>query len=351
MRTLTLCLALAACNPEPGKGSGGSVDTGSDADTDADTDADSDTAVDPLDGDGDGFPRWDTTSDPTEADCDDGDPSVTPATERHVPAGTFRMGDDRGEADRRPAREVQLSDYCIDVTEVTNAAFVVFLEQRAAVGQPNQDDEGQPLYDFWDDDDIVPERILDNGDGTYAIEAGYENHPVTEVWHWSGSAYCDDQAKALPTEAQWENAARGPDAWEYPWGDSAPDCDVGNIRPGPEGVGPDGQGVDPCVDDTTPVGSYPDSMGAHGTVDMAGNVAEWVYDWYRIDGYETSGTVDPTGPESGWSDNLPGGGGPARVTRGGSFGTGDIALRNAFRYVEPADATSNGVGFRCVRVL
>ena len=151
------------------------------------------------------------------------------------------MGDDRGEADRRPAREVQLSDYCIDVTEVTNAAFVVFLEQRAAVGQPNQDDEGQPLYDFWDDDDIVPERILDNGDGTYAIEAGYENHPVTEVWHWSGRAYCDDQAKALPTEAQWENAARGPDAWEYPWGTCA-DCDVGNIRPGPEGVGPDAYG-------------------------------------------------------------------------------------------------------------
>jgi formylglycine-generating enzyme required for sulfatase activity len=353
MRSFVLSLALVACTPDPGKGGGGGVDSGGDADTDADTDTDggTDTDGETADADGDGFIRWDLTDDPTQADCDDNDPSVTPATERHVPAGTFRMGDDQGEDDRRPARQVELSDYCIDVYEVTNAEFVAFLESRAAVGQPNQDDEGNPLFDFEDDDDTVPERIIDDGDGTYSIEPGYEQHPVTEVWHWSGMAYCDDQAKTLPTEAQWEKAARGPDDWGYPWGEDAPDCALGNLRPGPEGVGPDGQGVDPCVDDTTPVGSYPGSEGAYGTLDMAGNVAEWVYDWYRVDGYQTSGNVDPTGPESGWSDNLPGGGGPARVTRGGSFATADIALHNAYRYIEPAEGTSNGVGFRCVRIL
>lgn len=355
MRSLLLSLALVACTPDPGKGNGGGVDSGGDADTDPDgdpdTDPDPDTDVDPLDADGDGYPRWDTAEDPAQADCDDADPMVTPATERLVPAGPFTMGDDRGEPDRRPERQVELSAYCIDVREVTNEQFVSFLESRAAVGQPNLDDEGNPLFDFEDDDDAFPERILDNGDGTYGVQDGYADHPVTEVWHWSGMAWCEDQAKTLPTEAQWEKAAKGPDNWQYPWGADAPDCALGNLRPGPEGVGPDGQGTDPCVDDTTPVGSYPGSPGAYGTYDMAGNVAEWVYDWYRVDGYQTSGDVDPTGPESGWSDILPGGGGPARVTRGGSFATGDIALRNVYRYIEPDDATSNGIGFRCVRIL
>lgn len=345
MRSLVFSLALVACTPDPGKGGGGDSggDTGSDTDTDTEAETD--------DADGDGFLRWDLADDATQADCDDGDATVTPLTERLVPAGAFRMGDDRGEPDQRPEREVTLSAYCIDVVEVSNARFVGFMEERAAVGQPNQDDQGRPLFDFEDDDDDIPERILDNGDGTYAVADGYPDHPVTEVWHWGAAAFCDAQAQALPTEAQWERAAKGPDGWTFPWGDEAPGCALGNLRPGPEGVGPGGEQVDACVDDTTPVGSYPGAPGPHGTLDMGGNVAEWVHDWYQVDAYATGGDTDPTGPGTGWSDNLPGGPGEARLTRGGSFATGDYALRTTHRYLEPADATSNGVGFRCVREL
>ncbi|MEC8424774.1 MAG: SUMF1/EgtB/PvdO family nonheme iron enzyme, partial [Myxococcota bacterium] len=226
-----------------------------------------------------------------------------------------------------------------------------FLVSRAALGQANLDAQGRPLYDFDDDDDDIPERIIDNGDGGYGVAAGYEDHPVTEVWHWSAAAFCDALAQALPTEAQWEKAANGPAESTFPWGEAPPDCTLGNLRPGPEGVGPGGEQVPACVDDTTPVGSYPGAAGAYGTLDMAGNVAEWVHDWYQVDAYATARDTDPSGPDSGWSDNLPGGPGEARLTRGGSFATGDYALRTTHRYVEPADATSNGVGFRCVREL
>ncbi len=304
----------------------------------------------PVDGDGDGYPRWDQASDPALADCDDHDPEVTPATERLVSEGPFIRGEEISEwnllEDTEPIREIWLSPYCADVTEVTNEAFVRFMEAQRDAGMDNQDASGQPLFDFEDDDDSVPERILEGR--PYTISSGYEQHPVTEVWVWSGQAYCASLGKRLPTEAEWEKAARGDqDERTWPWGEGEPDCERANIRPGPEGA----DGPEPCVDDTVVVGSYVGASSPYGLVDMAGNVGEWVSDWYQPDYYAWCPDTDPPGPDDGWVELPDGGVMETRVTRGGSFASSLESTTVGARYLEPAEATSNGVGFRCVRPL
>lgn len=309
--------------------------------------ADSDTTPE-VDLDGDGFLPASLETDPALVDCDDGDASVGPTTEQHLPAGSFWRGTDEV-AESSPMRDISLSAYCLDRTEVTNAAFVAFLEARAAAGAPNVDDAGHTLYDFEDDDDTIPERIQDGGDGSYTIMEGYEAHPVTEV-PWEGAvAYCAWRGQVLPTEARWERGARGDDdSRTYPWGEEEPSCELGNIRPGPEGVG----GADPCVDDTVAVGGYPGGTSPWGLVDMAGNVAEWVMDWYDDDYYADSPDADPPGAaEPTWVDieDIEVDGFYARVSRGGSYASGNFSDSVWFRYIEPDWGSSNGVGFRCAR--
>ncbi len=312
------------------------------------TDTATTTTTPPVDDDGDGYARWDTALDPADADCDDADPAVTPLTERHVPAGTFVRGVDKGSDDSVPAREIYISDVCVDVTEVTNSAFLEFLEARAAAGAPNADDEGRELYDFDDDDDVYEERITEDA-GAYAVEVGYEQHPVTEVFHWSGEALCDWLGKRLPTEAEWEKAARGAsgDARQWPWGDINATCDHGNMLLEFTDTG----APLPCVGDTTPVGGYPKGASPYGMLDMAGNVAEWVADWYQADYYSKSPDTDPQGPESGEAEFPPDGTAEARVSRGGSYLTPAYQDTVSFRYAERAEGSSNGVGFRCARTL
>lgn len=298
------------------------------------------------DADQDGFLHWSLVDDPALADCDDDDPAVTPASRRLVAPGWFTRGEDTPDdlpfQDAEPIRSINLSGYCIDRTEVTNTRFVAFLETRRAAGVPNADDQGQVLYDFVDDDDAVPERILDTE--PYGIMAGYDDHPVTEVYHWSGEAYCDWVEGRLPTEAEWEKAARGAqDARTYPWGDEYPDCERANIR-----LGREAERRDPCVDDTTPVGTYSTGVSPYGLVDMTGNVAEWVHDWYQPDYYDGSVDTDPQGPPDGWIVMTDGSDFEARVSRGGSFSASVETTTVSARYIEPVDATSNGVGFRCV---
>jgi formylglycine-generating enzyme required for sulfatase activity len=290
--------------------------------------------------DGDGF--FASDEDPARVDCDDADPAVTPATERYVPAGAFTRGED-GVADAEPARQIALSAFCIDVVEVTNAQFVAFLEARAEAGSPNADELGRALYDFDDTDDTFPARI----DADLTVMDGYADHPVVEVWHWSGEAYCDWRGVALPTEAQWEKAARGTDARAWPWGDEAPTCDLADVGPV---EAEDIAGA--CVGDTVPVGSYPDAASPFGMLDAAGNVAEWVADWYDAAYYAASPAEDPPGPDAGWAeDAMNPDGFEARVSRGGNFLTPPVVTTTYARYPEPADATSNGVGFRCARSL
>jgi formylglycine-generating enzyme required for sulfatase activity len=147
---------------------------------------------------------------------------------------------------------------------------------------------------------------------------------VVGVSWYDADTYCEWAGGQLPTEAQWEYAARGNDGRLYPWGDETPTCDLAQF------IG--------CEGDTVRVGNFPDGNSWVGAMDMAGNVWEWVVDWYGSDYYENSLTNDPIGPTSGtW-----------KVLRGGGWYNNSILLRAAYRvFVDPAYHTVD-VGFRCV---
>ena len=333
-------LVLAACTDPAQK-----VDTAA-----SDTPAPHDTStLEEIDADGDGAPHWRTARDPAQADCDDDDPAVTPATEVYIPAGSFSRGQDATRWSE-PVRTISLAAYCIDRTEVTNEAFLALLVAREAEGAPNSDDAGQPLYDVDDNDDIYPQRLQFEG-GVWSVEAGYAQHPVVEVWWWSVAYYCARTGRTLPTEAQWEKAARGGDgdARIWPWGDARPTCARANFVDVPEGTEPMGHAG--CIGDTTPVDACPDGASPYGVAGMAGNVAEWVTDWFDPDAYASGPDVDPTGPAE--SQTFDGGVGTyvARLSRGGNFMQGPGELAVSARFPEPFDATSNGLGFRCARTL
>ena len=307
-----------------------------------------DSAVPLPDADGDGWPDWRAVEDPAIADCDDSNPLVTPLTERWIPAGSFLRGEEL-DLYASPEVEIWLSDYCIDVYEVSNQDFVALMNSQRDAGIYNEDDQGQPLFDFedLDNEDEFPARIIDI-EKQYIVEAGYENHPVNEIWRWSALFYCQWKGQQLPTEAQWEKAARGISVYPYPWGSEEPSCSLSNYWP----RGDNGAPAEPCIGDTTPVGSYPAAASEYGIEDMAGNVSEWVSDWFRSDYYQDAPTEDPTGPESGWvEDDFNPEGYEAATARGGSHGSGGGSLRSWHRTPEPFDATSNGLGFRCVRSL
>ncbi len=209
----------------------------------------------------------------------------------HVPAGDFPMGNDTGPSDERPRHRVMLGDYWIDRHPVTNRQFAAFVRETGFAGTE------------WRD----------------AFSPGKEDHPVVLVSWDEARAYAEWCGTRLPTEAEWEKAARGTDARRYPWGNrwDGTRCNVA------------GRG-------TTPVGAYPEGASPYGCHDMAGNVWEWVADWYDGAYYSRSPESAPTGPEAGVS----------RVLRGGSWGLSRVSARAAYRYEDPPDGRSDFIGFR-----
>ena len=238
-----------------------------------------------------------------------------------VPAGEFLMGstaaDPKAGSDELPQHSVYLDTFWIDRTEVTNARYVRFLNTlgghtAACAGHDCAETQVEDKYS----------HILLQ-DGHYTVESGFEDHPATQVSWYGARAYCAWAGARLPTEAEWEKAARGIDGRLYPWGNEAPDCDKAQYGD--------------CGGATLAVGARQAGASPYGVLDMAGNVWEWVADWYDPVYYPVSPERNPLGPDAG----------VRRVFRGGSWGYLPTFLRAADRARNRPTYAGFNVGFRC----
>lgn len=240
-----------------------------------------------------------------------------------VPGGEFRMGRTWSLKDR--THTVELDAFWIDRTEVTNAQFSEFLND-----QGNRVEDGiNWLEPAAGHRGIEYGQIQEIG-GIFRPREGYEDYPVVEVSWYGASAYCSWAGGRLPTEAEWEYAARGPRAAVYPWGHEFNQDALNYNETGFSGGG---------QVHWMPAGSFPAGASWCGALDMAGNVWEWVSDWWSEDYYRHSPTHDPQGPESG----------EFRIGRGGSWYDDPWHVRSAYRKgLSASSARIHWIGIRCV---
>ena len=222
----------------------------------------------------------------------------------YIPAGEFLMGSSKYDRDLEtnevPQHSVTLDAYWISRTQVTNAMYNQCVAAGACVYSASH--EINPRY----------------------LDPAYSDHPVVYVTWQSAVNYCTWSGGRLPTEAEWEKAARGTDGQKFPWGNDSAAAELANAGN--------------VIGDTTPTGQYPDGASPYGVLDMGGNVREWVWDWYDPYYYQYALENNPAGPAEG----------EKKVLKGASFS--DI-----YRFTRPAnrlahDPTSPGAnrGFRCV---
>jgi formylglycine-generating enzyme required for sulfatase activity len=252
----------------------------------------------------------------------------------YVPAGEFSMGSDADDAlaecqksrpdcqrdvftDEEPPHFVDLAAFWIDRTEVTNAMFAKCVEANVCDS---------------------PDSTKSSSRDSYFGETDFDDYPVIYVSWDDANAYCEWADRRLPTEAEWEKAARGMDGHVYSWGNTfdgslANFCDTNCLLEYKNDSFDDG------FADTSPVGNYPNGASPYGALDLAGNVWEWVADWYSDTYYDSSPTSNPAGPDSG----------EYRVLRGGAWSAYAYRVRSANRlWADPTNSDLH-IGFRCSR--
>lgn len=221
-----------------------------------------------------------------------------------VPAGKFTMGSSTGDVDEQPAHQVYIDAFSMDKYEVTVGQYAAFLQAEGM----------DPPLDW---------KVMN--------QPAYQKRPVVSVDWADAAAYCKWAGKRLPTEAEWEKAARGTDGRLYPWGNDPP-------TPRHAKYGKTGSHNHTTL---APVGTLEDGKSPYGIYDMAGSVWEWVSDWYDSDYYKSSPSQNPMGPSSGES----------KVLRGGSWGSDPQHLRSALRYYHRSGHRHKDYGFRCAKSL
>ena len=229
-----------------------------------------------------------------------------------VPSGSFEMGRSSGHPDEQPFHVVHLDSFYIDTYEVTNALYKGCV--NGLVCRPPTNDH-------------------------FYADLKYSDHPVVFV-NWNMAAmYCEWRGARLPTEAEWEKAASGPEQRDYPWGNGFDDVRLNFCDTNCDEVGKD-RGANDGYAMTAPVGSFNAGVSPFGVYDMAGNVSEWVADWYDEYYYVNSPNTNPTGPENG----------TYRVLRGGSWLHSENDARVFRRFKLNPDVNAyNYTGFRCAR--
>lgn len=290
-----------------------------------------------YDGDGvDGLPAGGT-------DCNDSTGGAEAygfdeSVEIYIAGGPFTMGSNSGDADEAPQHEVMLSAYCIDRIEVRNRDYRLCVEKGKCTA-PSKTTSASGRLDYYS-----------------SSASEWDDYPVIWVNYEQASKYCAWRHQSLPTEAQWEKAARGGHCLSggttescppedvnsyptrtYPWGEDAPSCELANYTYDPaNGLGCAGSEVA----DTLPVTALEQVSSPYQMHNLAGNVAEWNYDYYAAAYYaDSNGTPNPSGPESGIE----------RSTRGGYFGTAEAYLYLAKRTWRDPLSSANSIGFRCAR--
>ncbi len=266
-------------------------------------------------------------------------PPSCPSGMVKIPGGKFFMGNDDGLPMERPSHNVALSPYCIDLTEVTTEDYKACSD--------NGECKRAGVVNDWDG---ISDGDHKNFDPLCNVREPQSRakHPINCVDWEMATIYCRARGKRLPTEAEWEFAARGPDGRKYPWGDEEPGPTLINAC-GKECVdwshkhGIDAKamfGADDGWATTSPVGSFPRGASRYGLQDIVGNVWEWVGDFYAPYGKDDSS--DPSGPEQG----------EERVIRGGAWNGSYAAwVRPTFRYKDVPGKRSYGIGFRCAAPL
>ena len=221
----------------------------------------------------------------------------------YIPAGEFHMGFQSAESEERPVHVVDLDAFWMDETEVTNAMYALCVN---------------------DCECNRPSSFASRTHSSYYSDPEFDEYPVIFVSWADADSYCEWAGRRLPTEAEWEKAARGRNQRRYPWGEQI-DCSNANYKN--------------CIGDTSAVKSYESGMSPYGIHNMAGNVWEWVADWYSETYYQDSPSpsLNPLGPDSG----------EFKVLRGGSWDSPSNHIRSTIRNWIPQRSSDDIVGFRC----